>query len=90
MAIIAHVFQTKALAQANTQERAQLELKLDILQNRAWELHESEERHRSLIEAFGDIIMHRSASGLVTYVNEAFISTFGEENPKRRTMVCLA
>lgn len=78
MAIIAHVFQTKALAQANTQERAQLELKLDILQNRAWELHESEERHRSLIEAFGDIIMHRSASGLVTYVNEAFISTFGE------------
>lgn len=80
MAIIAHVFQTKALAQANTQERAQLELKLDILQNRAWELHESEERHRSLIEAFGDIIMHRSASGLVTYVNEAFISTFGEEH----------
>ena len=80
MAISAHVFQTKSLAQANTQERAELELKLDILQNRTWELHESEERHRSLIEAFGDIIMHRSADGLVTYVNEAFISTFGDEH----------
>lgn len=80
MAIIAHVFQTKSLAQANTEERVELELKLDILQNRTWELHESEERHRSLIEAFGDIIMHRSADGLVTYVNEAFISTFGDEH----------
>ena len=80
MAIIAHVFQTKKLAQANSQERAELELQLDILQNRTWELHESEERHRSLIEAFGDIIMHRSADGMVTYVNEAFASTFGDEH----------
>lgn len=80
MAIIAHVLQTKKLAQANSQERAELELQLDILQNRTWELRESEERHRSLIEAFGDIIMHRSADGMVTYVNEAFVSTFGDEN----------
>lgn len=78
MAIIAHVLQTRALTQVNTEERAELERKLDILQNRTWELHESEERHRSLIEAFGDIIMHRSADGLVTYVNEAFMSTFGD------------
>lgn len=80
MAIIAHVLQTKALARANIEERTELELKLDILQNRTWELHESEERHRSLIEAFGDIIMHRSADGLVTYVNEAFMSTFGDDH----------
>jgi PAS domain S-box-containing protein len=80
MAIIAHVLQTRALTQVNTKERAELETKLDILQNRTWELHESEERHRSLIEAFGDMIMHRSADGMVTYVNEAFMATFGDEH----------
>lgn len=80
MAIIAHVLQTRALTQANSEERAELETKLDILQNKTWELHESEERHRSLIEAFGDIIMHRSADGLVTYVNEAFMTTFGDNH----------
>jgi len=76
--IIAHIFQTKTLKSENIAEHEELEKKLEILQNRTWELHESEERHRSLIEAFGDIIMHRSPDGLVTYVNEAFITTFGD------------
>ncbi len=79
LTIVSHLFQTKALKQANQAERSELENKLEILQNRTWELHESEERHRSLIEAFGDIIMHRSQDGMVTYVNEAFITTFGNE-----------
>ncbi len=78
LTIIANLFQTRALKHANNKERRDLETKLEILQNRTWELHESEERHRSLIEAFGDIIMHRSPDGLVTYVNEAFTATFGE------------
>ena len=78
LTIISHLLQTRALKQANTAEQTELEKRLEILQNRTWELHESEERHRDLIEAFGDIIMNRSPDGLVTYVNEAFISTFGE------------
>ena len=78
--IISHLLQTRALSHTNNTEHSELETKLDILQNRAWELHESEERHRSLIEAFGDIIMHRSPDGMVTYVNKAFVTTFGDEN----------
>ncbi len=79
VSIIAHIIQTRILKRENIAERYELETKLEMLQNRTWELHESEERHRSLIEAFGDIIMHRSADGLVTYVNETFVSTFGTD-----------
>ncbi len=78
IAIVSSLFQTRSFKRANDKEREELETKLEILQNRTWELHESEDRHRSLIEAFGDMIMHRSSDGLVTYVNEAFISTFGK------------
>lgn len=80
LAIVSHIFQTRTLKHANNKERSELENKLESLQSRTWELHESEERHRSLIEAFGDIIMHRTADGLVTYVNEAFISMFGDSD----------
>ena len=78
IAIVSSLFQTRSLRRANNKERKELETKLEILQNRTWELHESEDRHRSLIEAFGDMIMHRSSDGRVTYVNEAFVSTFGK------------
>lgn len=78
VAIAAYFFRTRALKLENNQERLELEDRLETLENRTWELHESEERHRSLIEAFGDMILHRSADGNITYVNEAFVSTFGE------------
>ena len=54
-----------------------LHQRLEELQDRAWELRESEERHRSLAEAFGDLMMRRDANGKILYVNEAFASTFG-------------
>lgn len=78
IAVVCHIFQTRSLKLANRAERIELETRLEALENRTWELRESEERHRSLIEAFGDMILHRSANGEVTYVNEAFITTFGE------------
>lgn len=80
IAIITYFFQTQKLKKATIAERAELETKLEALENRTWELHESEERHRSLIEAFGDMILHRSPDGLVTYVNEAFVETFGKSH----------
>ena len=54
-----------------------LHRRLEELQDRAWELRESEERHRSLAEAFGDLMMHRDDTGCIVYVNEAFAKTFG-------------
>jgi len=77
-AVVSYLFQTRSLKQANLAEKIELQHKLETLENRTWELRESEEHHRSLIEAFGDMILHRSANGEVTYVNEAFVATFGE------------
>ena len=72
-----HWGQTRASRTASTQAMDQLRQRLEELQDRTWELRESEERHRSLAEAFGDLMMHRSGEGEVTYVNDAFSTAFG-------------
>ena len=51
--------------------------RLESLADTAWELRESEERYRSLIEAQGDLVVHRDRDGKVTFVNPAFTETFG-------------
>ncbi len=56
---------------------AKLIQKLETLQDRTWELRESEERYRSLAEAFGDILLHRSSDGQISYVNGTFAKIFG-------------
>ena len=79
LALVAGLFQfaqTRTLLRANKEERRELVKQLEALQDRTWELRESEERHRSLVEAFGDKMMHRSAEGNITYANKAFVTTF--------------
>jgi PAS domain S-box-containing protein len=51
-----------------------LEARVDELSDRNWELREAEERARSLLEAQGDVIVRRDASGHITYANDAFCS----------------
>ncbi len=41
----------------------------DVLADRLWEVQESEERFRGLIDAVGDIVVHRDAAGRITYAN---------------------
>lgn len=44
-----------------------------------WELRESEERYRSLAEAFGDMLVLRRADGVILYCNTAYANGFGEQ-----------
>jgi PAS domain S-box-containing protein len=48
-----------------TQSRAEIER----LADRMWELEESEEHFRGLIDALGDIVVHRDREGRIVYVN---------------------
>jgi PAS domain S-box-containing protein len=49
-----------------------LEIRIEELADRNWELREAEERARSLLEAQGDLIVRRDAQGRMTYANDAY------------------
>jgi PAS domain S-box-containing protein len=57
-------------------ENRRLATTLESLADTAWELNESEERYRNLIDAQGDLVVHRGEDGRVTFVNPAFARTF--------------
>ncbi len=57
--------------------RRSLEIRLEELADRNWELREAEERARSLLEAQGDLIVRRDAQGRVTYANDAYCALAG-------------
>ncbi|MDO9412787.1 MAG: ATP-binding protein [Pseudolabrys sp.] len=55
-----------------------LEMRIEELSDKNWELSEAEVRARSLLEAQGDLIVRRDANGLVTYVNDAYCALAGK------------
>ena len=42
-----------------------------------WELQESEERFRGLIDALGDLVVHRDRDGRIVYANKVFADLVG-------------
>jgi signal transduction histidine kinase len=67
-AVIAFAFLRRASAAA----MHALEARIEELSDRNWELRESEERARGLLEAQGDVIVRRDSSGRITYASDAF------------------
>jgi PAS domain S-box-containing protein len=59
----------------------ELQVEVDELADRNWELREAEERARGLIEAQGDLIVRRDSAGRITYVNDAFCKLAGKGRP---------
>ena len=44
-----------------------------------WELQESEERFRGLIDALGDLVVHRDRDGQIVYANRVFADVIGSQ-----------
>ena len=53
--------------------------RLESMEDQSWEIRESEERYRSLAEAFGDLVVHRDLQGNVLFSNAAFQLNFGDK-----------
>jgi len=47
------------------------------LEDRAWELGESDERHASILGTLGDVVIRRDQDGVITYANSAAEDVFG-------------
>ncbi|MEZ5871453.1 MAG: ATP-binding protein [Nitratireductor sp.] len=58
-------------------EKDRLRQRLENAEDKAWELRESEERYRALVEAFDDLVVHRDQSGVILLANAAFKGAFG-------------
>ncbi|WFP78170.1 PAS domain-containing sensor histidine kinase [Mesorhizobium sp. WSM4906] len=52
---------------------------IETLADRMWEMQESEERFRGLIDALGDLVVHRNRDGHIVYANKVFASLVGTD-----------
>ncbi|MBK8458000.1 MAG: response regulator [Phyllobacteriaceae bacterium] len=50
---------------------------LELMADRMWELAENEERFRGLVDALGDIVVHRDQRGTIAYANRALADLVG-------------
>lgn len=51
--------------------------RIEELEDKAWELGESDERHASILATLGDVVVRRDADGVIQYVNSAAEDVFG-------------
>jgi PAS domain S-box-containing protein len=66
-------------ARASDETMEQTREEIESLADRMWELHESEERFRGLIDALGDLVVHRDRDGRIVYANSVFAELFGRQ-----------
>ncbi|MEP9386709.1 ATP-binding protein [Mesorhizobium sp. KR9-304] len=78
LAVLARALRTESRARsiiAESTERNRAEV--ETLADRMWELQESEERFRGLIDALGDLVVHRDREGCIVYANKVFADLVG-------------
>ncbi|QAZ44359.1 PAS domain-containing hybrid sensor histidine kinase/response regulator [Mesorhizobium sp. Pch-S] len=51
---------------------------IETMADRMWEMQESEERFRGLIDALGDLVVHRDRDGRIVYANRVFADLVGQ------------
>jgi len=72
--VIAWLLYRRRLLRAQYRDLA---ARCEELADRNWELREAQDRALSFLEAQGDVIVRRDASGHITYVNDAFCALAG-------------
>ncbi|MEX0957263.1 MAG: ATP-binding protein [Rhizobiaceae bacterium] len=72
VARVRHVGRKLARARHNADFEGRREI--ERLADRVWELQESEERFRGLVDALGDIVVHRDREGRIVYANRVLAS----------------
>lgn len=60
-----------------TKKNARLNARCERLSDEIWQLREVEERYQNLVERQGDLVLMRTADGIVTYASPAVCRTFG-------------
>lgn len=65
------------LAEVVDRSTAKSREEFETLSDRMWELQESEERFRGLIDALGDLVVHRDRDGRIVYTNQVFADLTG-------------
>lgn len=66
------------------ESEARNRVEIEGLADRMWELQESEERLRGLVDALGDLVVHRDRHGGIVYTNKVFADLIGAD---RRDLV---
>lgn len=78
LALAARLMRTgKQAAQALDRAEAGARAEIETIADRMWELRESEERFRGLIDALGDLVVHRDADGRIAYANRVLAELTG-------------
>ncbi|MGI6854932.1 ATP-binding protein [Mesorhizobium sp. 1B3] len=78
LAVLWRGLSREGIAAAALDERAaRNRVEFERLADHIWELQESEERFRGLVDALGDVVVHRDRDGRIVYVNQVFADLVG-------------
>jgi PAS domain S-box-containing protein len=64
-------------AELSNDNAARSRVEIERLADRIWELRESEEQFLGLIDALGDVVVHRNREGRIVYANKVFAELIG-------------
>lgn len=79
LAVVARSIQLELRRKAQFDEAAaRNRAEMELLADRMWELQESEEHFRGLIDALGDLVIHRDRSGRLVHANKVFAEALGK------------
>ncbi len=77
--LVSFVSGDRRAAELSKEDAQRTREEIESLADRMWELQESEERLRGLIDALGDLVVHRDRAGRIVYCNHVFATMFGRE-----------